>query len=96
VRLGGLAMAGLCVLLLPVARRRGLKRELRGLLMVVAAAAGMSVMTGCGGGSAAAATATPSCAAQSTATTTAGGYVVTVTGKSGGITESTSFSVTVR
>jgi hypothetical protein len=96
VRLGGLAVAGLCVLLLPVARRRGLKRELRGLLMVVAAAAGMSVMTGCGGGSAAAATATPSCAAQSTATTTAGGYVVTVTGKSGGITESTSFSVTVR
>jgi hypothetical protein len=96
VRVSGLALAGLCVLLLPVARRRGLKREFRGLLMVVAAAAGMSVMMGCGGGSAAAAgTTNPSCAAQSTASTTAGGYVVTVIGKSGSITESTSFNVTV-
>ena len=91
VRLGGLALAGLCVLLLPVARRR----DLRGLLMVVAAAAGMSVMTGCGGG-AGAATGSPSCAAQAQAATTAGGYVVTITGKSGSITQSTSFTVTVR
>jgi subtilase family serine protease len=96
VRLSGLALAGLCVLLLPVARRRGLRRELRGLLMVVAAAAGMTMIMGCGGGSTAAATTSPSCAAQSTASTSAGGYVVTVTGKSGGITESTSIGVTVR
>ncbi|HXS14036.1 MAG TPA: hypothetical protein VN734_15145, partial [Acidobacteriaceae bacterium] len=95
VRLGGLALAGLCVLLLPVARRRGLRREFRGLLMVVAAAAGMSVVMGCGGGSGGAAV-SPSCAAQATAGTTAGGYVVTVTGKSGSITQSTSFSVTLR
>jgi hypothetical protein len=94
--LSGLALAGLCVLLLPVARRRGLRRELRGLLMVVAAAAGMSVMTGCGGGAAAAATGSPSCAALATAGTTAGGYVVTITGKSGSITQSTSFNATVR
>jgi pseudomonalisin len=95
VRVAGLALAGLCVLLLPVARRRGLRRELRGLLMVVAAAAGMSVMTGCGGG-AGGATGSPSCAAQSTSTTTAGSYVVTITGTSGSITQSTSFNVTVR
>jgi hypothetical protein len=92
VRLGGMALAGFCVLLLPVARRR----DVRGLLMVVGTAVGMSVMTGCGGGSAAAATGTPSCAALATAATTSGGYVVTVTGKSGGITQSTSFNVTVR
>ena len=92
VRLSGLALAGLCVLLLPVARRR----DLRGLLMVVAAAAGMSMMMGCGGGAAAGATGSPSCAALATAGTTAGGYVVTVTGKSGSITQSTSFNVTVR
>src|SRR6185437_714702 len=89
------ALAGLCVLLLPVARRRGLRREFRGLLMVVAAAAGMSVMMGCGGGSGGAAV-SPNCAAQAAAGTTAGGYVVTVTGKSGSITQSTSFSVTLR
>ena len=97
VRLSGLALAGLCVLLLPVAGRRGFRRELRGLLMVVAAAAGMSVMTGCGGaGAAAAAAASPSCAAVATAATTGGAYVVTITGKSGSITESTSLNVTVR
>ena len=62
VRLSGLAFAGICVLLLPAARRR----DLRGLLMVIATAAGMSVMTGCGGGATAAATTTPSCAAQAT------------------------------
>ena len=91
VRVSGLALAGLCVLLLPVARRR----DLRGLLMVVAAAAGMSVMMGCGGG-AAGASASPNCAVQAQAATTTGGYVVTVTGKSGSITESTSFTVTLR
>jgi len=92
VRLGGLALAGLCVLLLPVARRR----DLRGLLMVIAAAAGMSVMTGCGGGSAGMVGGSPSCAAQGSSGTTSGGYVVTVTGTGGGITQSTSFTVTVR
>jgi hypothetical protein len=91
----GLALAGLCVLLLPMARRRGLRRELRGLLMVVAAAAGMSVMTGCGGGSRGV-MGSPNCAAVVPASTTGGGYVVTITGKSGGITQSTSFSVTVK
>jgi len=91
VRLGGLALAGLCVLLLPVARRR----DVRGLLMLVAAAVGMSVMTGCGGGSGAIA-GTPNCAAQAQTATSTGGYVVTVTAKSGGITQSTSFSVTLR
>ena len=96
VRLGGLALAGICVLLLPVADRRKLRRELRGLLMVVAAAAGMSLMMGCGGGGSGAVTGTPSCAVQSTATTTAGGYVVTIAGKSGSTTESTSFNLTVR
>ena len=96
VRLGGLALAGLCVLLIPVARRRGLKRELRGLLMLVAAAAGMSVMMGCGGGVSGGTTGSPSCAAQSTAATTAGSYAVTIIGKSGSITQSTSLSLTVR
>ena len=92
VRVSGLALAGLCVLLLPFARRR----ELRGLLMVVAAAIGMSVMTGCGGGSAGAVTGSPNCAALGTTTTTGGSYTVTITGKSGSITQSTSLNVTVR
>jgi subtilase family serine protease len=96
VRVSGLALAGLCVLLLPVARRRGLRRELRGLLMVVAAAMGMSVITGCGGGSGAVSTASPNCAAVTAGGTTGGSYVLTVTGKSGGITQSTSFSVNVK
>jgi hypothetical protein len=96
VRLGGVALAGLCVLLLPFAKRRGLRRELRGLLMVVATAAGMSMMMGCGGGISAAAAGSASCAAQAQVATTTGGYVVTVTGKSGSITESTSFNVTLR
>jgi subtilase family serine protease len=95
-KLGGMAGLGLalvCLLLMPVARRR----ELRGLLMVIAAAAGMTVMTGCGGaGVAAASTASASCAAQGTSATTAGTYTVTVTGKNGGTTESTSFAVTVQ
>ena len=89
-------MAGLCLLLLPVARRRGLRRDLRGLLMVVAAAIGMSVMTGCGGGSRGVTAGSPNCAAVAIGGTTGGGYVVTITGKSGGITQSTSFNVTVR
>lgn len=92
VKLGGLAFAGFCVLLLPVSKRR----DLRGLLMLVAAAVGMSVMTGCGGGVTAAATASPSCAAQGTSGTTAGNYVVTVTGKSGSTTASTTFNLTVQ
>jgi pseudomonalisin len=92
VRLGGLALAGLCVLLLPVAKRR----DLRGLLMVIAAAAGMSLMTGCGGGAAAGSGASPNCAAQGTSGTTAGGYVVTITGKSGSTTTSTTFNLTVQ
>ncbi|HEV2578652.1 MAG TPA: S53 family peptidase [Acidobacteriaceae bacterium] len=91
VKLGGLAFAGLCVLLLPASKRR----DVRGLLMVVAAAAGMSVMTGCGGGAAAAVGTSPSCAAQGTSGTTAGSYVVTVTGKSGSTTASTTFALTV-
>jgi subtilase family serine protease len=95
-KLGGMAGLGLaliCMLLVPVARRR----ELRGLLMVVAAAAGMTVMTGCGGAATAnATTASASCAATGTSATTAGAYTVTVTGKSGGTTESTSFAVTVQ
>lgn len=95
IRVSGLALAGLCVLLLPVARRRGLRCELRGLLMVIAAAAGMSVMTGCGGGSGGV-TGSPNCAAAVPTSTTGGGYVLTITGKSGGITQSTSFSVTVK
>ena len=92
VRLGGMALAGLCVLLLPAAKRR----DLRGLLMVIAAAVGMSVMTGCGGGTAAASTgSSPNCAAQGASGTTTGGYVVTVTGKSGTATSSTTFNLTV-
>ncbi|HEY4009122.1 MAG TPA: protease pro-enzyme activation domain-containing protein [Acidobacteriaceae bacterium] len=92
VRLGGLALVGICVLLLPVARRR----DLRGLLMVIAAAAGMSGLMGCGGGTSAAATASASCAAQGTSGTTSGGYTVTITGTSGSTTASTSFTVTVK
>lgn len=91
VKLGGLAFAGLCVLLLPVWKRR----DVRGLLMLVAAAVGMSVMTGCGGGASAAAAASPSCAAQGTSGTTTGNYLVTVTGKSGSTTASTTFALTV-
>ncbi len=91
--MSGLLLAAICLLLVPVAR----KRELRGLLMMIAAAAGMTVMTGCGGGATgAAATTTASCAAQGTSGTTAGGYTVTVTGKSGSTTASTSFAVTIQ
>jgi hypothetical protein len=92
VRLGGMALAGLCVLLLPAAKRR----DVRGLLMVIAAAVGMSVITGCGGGAAAGSGASPSCAAQGTSGTTAGGYVVTITGKSGSTTASTTFNLTMQ
>jgi pseudomonalisin len=92
VRVAGLALAGLCVLLLPVARRR----DLRGLLMLVAAAVGMSVMTGCGGGSAGAVGGSPNCQAIGTSGTTGGAYTVTIIGKSGSITQSTSLNVTVR
>jgi hypothetical protein len=88
----GLALAGLCILLLPVARRR----DLRGLLMLVAAAVGMSVMTGCGGGSAGAVGGSPNCQAIGTSGTTGGAYTVTIIGKSGSITQSTSLNVTVR
>lgn len=91
VKLGGLALAGFCVLLLPVARRR----DLRGLLMVIAAAAGMSLMTGCGGGTTVASAGSPNCAAQGTSGAS-GTYVVTITGNSGGTTASTTFNVTVR
>ncbi len=95
VKLGGLAFAGLCVLLVPVAKRRGLKREIGGLLMVIAAAAGLSVMTGCGGGAVAPIGGTPNCAAQGASGTTPGSYVVTVTGKSGSTTASTTFALSV-
>jgi hypothetical protein len=57
---------------------------------------GMSVMTGCGGGTAAAISSSPSCAAQGTSGTTAGNYVVTVTGKSGSTTASTTFTLTMQ
>lgn len=92
VKVGGLAFAGLCILLLPVAKRR----DLRGLLMFFAAAVGMSLMTGCGGGAALATSTTPSCAAQATSGTTSGGYTVTITGKSGSITSNTAFNLTIR
>jgi subtilase family serine protease len=92
VRLGGLALAGLCVLLVPAARRK----NLRGLLMMVAAVVGMGAMTGCGGGAMGAGSTTASCTAAGTSGTTAGSYVVTVTGKSGSTTASTTFTLTVQ
>lgn len=96
VRVGGMALAGLCMLLLTVPRSRGLRGELRGLLMVVAAAAGMTVMTGCGGGAATSATPIANCAAVGSSATSTGTYVVTVTGTSASTTASTTFNLTVQ
>jgi hypothetical protein len=89
LRTGGLALASLCLLLIPASR----VRRLRGLVMLCVAAAGMSLMTGCGGGITTAASS--SCAAPATQGTTPGNYLVTVTGTSGSTTASTSFTVSV-
>jgi hypothetical protein len=53
-------------------------------------------MTGCGGGPTASATATPNCAAAGNSATSSGTYLVTVTGNSGSITQSTSFTLVVK
>jgi subtilase family serine protease len=89
LRTGGLALASLCLLLIPAAR----VRRLRGLVVLCVAAAGMSLMTGCGGGMTTAASS--SCAAPATQGTTPGNYLVTVTGTSRSTTASTSFTVSV-
>ncbi|HEX4155619.1 MAG TPA: S53 family peptidase [Acidobacteriaceae bacterium] len=89
VRTAGLALAGVCLLLLPFSRRRGL----RFLLMLCVMAVGAGAMTGCGGttGSSIA----HNCTVETSAGTTTGTYVVTVSGTSGGTRASTSFSATL-
>lgn len=89
VRVAGVALGGLCLLLLPAAR----VRRLRGLVMVLIAGAGLSLMTGCGGNVTTALNS--ACTAPITQGTTPGSYVVTVTGTSGSTTASTSFVVAV-
>ncbi|HSU18226.1 MAG TPA: S53 family peptidase [Acidobacteriaceae bacterium] len=90
VRIGGLALASLCLLLIPAGR----VRKLRGLTLLVIAGAGLSLMTGCG--AATVSSLSSACSAPSvTQGTTPGNYVVTVTGASGSTTASTSFSVAV-
>ena len=89
VRVAGVALAGLCLLLVPAGR----VRKLRGLLMVLVASAGLSLMTGCGGNATTALSS--ACSAPATPGTTPGNYVVTVSGSSGSITASTTFTVAV-
>ncbi len=84
--LGGLAMAGLLVLVLPVKKRR----LLRGLALVSLLAAGMGALSGCGPSVSGTA-----CSSVVTTGTTAGSYMITVTGTSGSLTETAPLTLTV-
>jgi subtilase family serine protease len=86
--LGGVALAGLLLLVLPVGKRR----TLRGLALVCLLALGLGSMSGCGG-----AATTVVCSNVVSAGTTAGTYTVTVTGISGNQMETApvTFTVTV-
>jgi subtilase family serine protease len=83
--LGGAALAGLLLLVLPV-RRRGM----RGVSLVVLLGLGLGLMSGCGGSSSSIA-----CSNAVTAGTTAGTYTVTVTGTSGSLTATAPATLTV-
>jgi pseudomonalisin len=84
----GVALAGLLLLVLPVRKRR----MLRGLALVCLLGVGLGSMSGCGGTGT-----TVICSDVISAGTTAGTYTVTVTGSSGGLTETApvTFTVTV-
>ncbi len=83
--LGGVALAGLLLLVLPVRRR-----AVRGVALVVVLGLGLGLMSGCSGSS----TSTP-CANAVTSGTTAGTYTVTVTGTSGSLTATAPATLTV-
>jgi pseudomonalisin len=81
---GGVALAGLLLLVLPV-RRRGLRGlALAGLLVV-----GLGALSGCNGST------TVICQNSATSGTTAGTYTVTVTGTSGGLSATAPVTLTV-
>ena len=81
---GGVALAGLLLLLLPV-RRRGL----RGLALVGLLVVGLGSLSGCGGST------VEICPNSATSGTTAGTYTVTVTGTSGSLTATAPVTLTV-
>jgi pseudomonalisin len=83
--LGGAALAGLLVLLIPVRRRK----LLRGVVLVGVLGLGMGLMSGCAAG------VTVVCSNVVSAGTTAGTYTVTVTGTSGTLSETTPVTVNV-
>jgi subtilase family serine protease len=82
---GGIALAGLLLLVLPVRKRRSI-RALAGILVLL----GVGSLSGCGGGSS-----TPPVCNVVVGGTTAGSYTVTVTGTSGSITQTTTVALTV-
>jgi len=83
--LGGAALAGLLLLVLPVRRR-----AVRGMALVGLLGVGLGLMSGCSGSS----SSTP-CSNAVTAGTTAATYTVTVTGTSGSLTATAPATLTV-
>jgi pseudomonalisin len=83
--LGGAALAGLLVLLIPVRRRK----LLRGVVLVGVLGLGLGLLSGCAAG------VTVVCSNVESAGTTAGTYTVTVTGTSGTLSETSPVTVNV-
>jgi pseudomonalisin len=83
--LGGAALAGLLVLLIPVRRRK----VLRGVVMVGVLGLGLGLLNGCAAG------VTVVCSNAVSAGTTAGTYTVTVTGTSGTLSATAPVTVNV-
>lgn len=84
--LGGAALAGMLLLVLPVRRRR----VMRGVSLVCLLGAGLGMMSGCSS-----ATTRTACSNVTTAGTTAGTYTVTVTGISGNLSATAPVTLTV-
>jgi O-antigen ligase len=82
---GGAALAGLMVLLVPVRRRRMLRR----VVLVGVLAVGLGLLNGC------AAAVTVVCSNVVTSGTTAGTYDVTVTGTSGDLSANAPVTINV-
>jgi hypothetical protein len=83
--LGGAALAGLLVLLIPVRRRRAL----RGVVLVSVLGLGLGLLNGCS------AAVTVVCSNLAAPGTSAGTYTVTVTGTSGTLSETAPVTINV-
>lgn len=83
--IGGVALAGFLLLLVPARRRR----MLRGASLILLMGLGLAIMNGCAAGT------VEVCPNDATAGTTAGTYTVTVTGTSGGLSVTAPATITV-